>query len=134
MRIALIALAAAVCAEPALGESAADKQAAITAAFETSLRENTVFLHCTVTDAKIHKVVVKTWQEMISESVASMTRANVDAAFIARLKERAAYEKMMRLDAPYREIVAMCQGDWSQRFQTARFVPLDRRVAEILGR
>ena len=134
MRAALMGLVVTVLSFPSLGQSAAEKQAAIAAAFETALRENTVFLNCSATEPESHKVYIKTWDDMVARSIDHLVRGNADAAFVAKLRARAAYAAVMRLDAPLREIVALCEGDWPDRFVMDEYVKLDRRIAEILGR
>lgn len=130
--VAVIALACLVA--PARAETADDKKKAIAAVFETALGENEVFLNCTATDPEVHKLARANWEETVAASVSLMSSHRVDPAFVAQFRERAAYEKVMRLDAAFRQMVAICQGDWQKRFHEFRFVVLHSRVSDILNR
>ena len=105
MRNCVLSLAALITfATAALAETAEDKRKAIAAVFETALREHTVFLNCSATDPDMHAPIRKTWEEMIDSSIALMTTHKADPALMADFKERGAYAKIVRLDAPLREL------------------------------
>lgn len=135
MRIFAFAFAALITfATTALTETADDKRKAIAEVFETALREHVVYLNCSAPDPEVHGPMRKGWEEMVEASIGLMTSHKVDAAFIAQFKERGAYAKIMRLDAPLREIVAMCPAGWQKPYFEFRFVILHSRVSDILNR
>jgi hypothetical protein len=135
MRICVLSLAALVTlAAPAPAETADDKRKAIAAVFETALREHAVFLNCSATDPELHGPARTSGEETIAASIALMTSHKADSALIAQFKDRGAYTKVMRLDAPLREIMAMCPAGWQKPYFEYRFVVLHSRVSNILNR
>jgi len=134
MRAALVALALYCFVPPVSAETTEEKRKAIVEAFEASLREHVVFLNCSATDPTFHKAARLNWEEMAAATIEEMTKHKVEAALIAQIEERAAYAKVMRLDAPLREIIALCPENWQRPFYEFRFILLHNRVGEILRR
>ena len=134
MRAALFALAFACCGLPASAETAEQKRKAIVEVFEASLREHAVFLNCSATDRDMHRIARKNWEEMIAATLLVMSERKADAALVAEIGDRAAYDKMMRLDATLRELLALCPENWQKPLIELRFIFLHNRVGEILGR
>jgi len=135
MRICVLSLAALITlAAPAPAETDDDKRKAIAAVFETALREHTVFLNCSATDPEMHSPTRASWEETVRASIALMTTHKADPALVAQFRDRGAYAKVMRLDAPLREIMAMCPAGWQKPYFEFRFVVLHSRVSDILNR
>lgn len=134
MRAVLVALTLCCASGTVFAEAAEDKRKAIAAVFETALREHTVFLNCSATDPETHAPVRVGWEETVAASIDLMTSHKVDPAFVAQFKERGAYAKVVRLDAPLREIVAMCPAGWIKPYLEFRFVMLHSEVSKILNR
>jgi hypothetical protein len=134
MRAIVTALALLGFCSAASAETAQAKREAIAEAFETALREHVVFLNCTATDQKAHTLARQSWEDMVGLALVLMDQQEVDPAFIAQIKERGAYAKLMRLDSPLRDILALCPEGWEKPLFEFRMVLFHVRVREILIR
>ena len=134
MRAIVTALALLGFCSTASAETAQAKREAIAEVFEAAFREHVVFLNCTSTDPKAHKLARQSWEDMIDLALVVMGQHNVDPAFIAQIRERGAYAKLMRLDSPLRDIIALCPDGWEKPLYEFRMVLFHVRVSEILKR
>ena len=134
MRGIVTALALLGFCSAAAAETAQAKREAIAEVFEAALREHVVFLNCSAPDHTTHKLARQSWEDMIGLSLVLMDQHKVDPAFIAQIKERGAYAKVMRLDSPLRDILALCPEGWEKPLYEFRMVLLHVRVGDILKR
>lgn len=134
MRAIITALALLGFYSTASAETVQAKREAIAEVFEAALREHVVFLNCSAPDQKIHKLARQSWEDMIGLAVVLMDQHKVDPAFVAQIKERGAYAKVMRLDSPLRDILALCPEGWEKPLFEFRMVLFHVRVGEILKR
>ncbi len=134
MRAIVTALALLGFCSTASAETAQAKRDAIAEVFEAALREHVVFLNCTATDQTAHRLARQGWEDMVGLALVLMAQHNVDPAFIAQIKERSDYAKVMRLDSPLRDILALCPEGWEKPLYEFRMVLFHVRVGEILNR
>jgi hypothetical protein len=134
MRNALLAMLAAMAlATPAAAQVTADAEAKLKAALETAVQEHVVFLNCTVTDPQTHPLIRRGWDDMVASAIALLEAAKADATLVRHFRERADYAKLIRRDAKFSDIIAMCQSDWIERVTQLKYLLLNVRVSEILG-
>jgi len=129
----LAVTAAAAFALPATAQVSPDAEAKLKAALETAVQEHVVFLNCTVTDPQTHPLIRRGWDDMVASAVALLQAAKADPALVEHFRERADYAKLIRRDARFSDIIAMCQSDWIERVTQLRYLLLNVRVSEILG-
>jgi hypothetical protein len=133
MRNHIFAALALVYMAPAAAQVSAEAEARLKAALETSVQEHAVFLNCTVTDPQTHPLIRRGWDDMVASAIALLESAKADAALVRHFRERAAYDKLIRRDAKFGDIIAMCQSDWIERVTQLKYLLLNVRVSEILG-
>jgi hypothetical protein len=129
----LAVTAAAAFALPATAQVLPDAEAKLKAALETAVQEHVVFLNCTVTDPQTHPLIRRGWDDMVASAVALLEAAKAEPALVEHFRERADYAKLIRRDARFSDIIAMCQSDWIERVTQLRYLLLNVRVSEILG-
>jgi hypothetical protein len=118
---------------PALAETNPATLAKLQEVVDAAIKENVVFLNCSATDRNVHQIARQSWDEMTSLAILMMSAKSVDAGFVGAFRDRAAYDKMIRRDARFGEILEMCAAkDWMSQLYALEFVQLHLRVNAIL--
>lgn len=120
----------------AFAQPATDEQReAFDVLVERAVIEFTVFLNCQALDPLGAEATVRTWREMVGETIPLMQSAGLSAAEIIAFVERTDDRRMMMDDRTFAEVIRFCRAnsDQMQRLRRFEMVFLPREAERIFS-